>query len=84
MLCPFSRPSGFDGVLQSNVGSLRSTRSISTALKKATDCEKKKVNYIYMYKHVYVCDKDLQINLGQILHVELVSKHGSCEKVGEL
>ena len=35
MLCPFSRPSGFDGVLQSNVGSLRSTRSISTALKKA-------------------------------------------------
>ena len=40
MPCPFSRPRGFDGVLQSSVGSLRSTRSISTALKKATDCMK--------------------------------------------
>lgn len=35
--CPLWSPSGLDGVLQSSVTSLRSTVSISTALKNATD-----------------------------------------------
>ncbi len=36
--CPFSSPRGLDGVMQSILGSLRRTKSMSTALKKATDC----------------------------------------------
>ena len=37
MLCPFSRPRGLEGVLQSMEGSLRRQESTSTAEKKATD-----------------------------------------------
>ena len=45
---PFSKPSGLEGVTQSMVGSLRSTLSTSTALKKATDCRKKHVTRMHV------------------------------------
>ena len=42
MLCPFERPRGLEGVLQSMDASLRRTLSMSTALKNATDWDRER------------------------------------------
>ena len=61
MLCPFSSPRGLEGVTQSIVASLRSTESMSTALKKATDWEGKE-GEIHMICHLAVsCDYHAEV-----------------------